>query len=112
MKLWEKQAIFAKNVAKLILYIFDENYYCTFGEATRSKEQAELNAKKGIGILDSQHRKRLAVDFNLFSPEGIYLTDSKDYLKFGKYWKSLSLQNRWGGDFAKGDGNHFEMKEG
>jgi hypothetical protein len=103
----EKQAIFALNVSKLIEYIFDKGYTCTFGEAYRSPEQAALNAKKGIGIKNSCHTIRLAIDLNLFKG-GKYLTDSKVHEPFGLYWEALHPENSWGGRF--GDGNHYSME--
>lgn len=109
MKLWEQQAIFSKNVAKLILYISEQEYYCTIGECFRPIELAELYKKQGKGVLNSKHCDRLAIDLNLFSPAGEYLKDTESYSIFGKYWKSLNKYNKWGGDFERQDGNHFEM---
>lgn len=102
---------FTKNVAELIRYIFARGYFCTFGEVFRTKEQAELNAKKGIGIANSLHCKRLAVDLNLFDHDKSYLADVMDYKDFGNYWETLNKDNRWGGKFKNADGNHFEMKD-
>lgn len=110
MSLAEKQALFALNVAKLIVFINEKGFKCTFGEAFRTFEQAQIYAEQGKGIKNSLHCKRLAVDLNLFSPEGKYLEDSKDYVQFGKYWESLHGENRSGCFFSKPDGNHFEMK--
>lgn len=109
MGLQSNQALFARNVAKLIEYIFSKKYECTLGDAFRSKEQAELNAAQGIGIVNSLHCKRLAIDLNLFDVSGRYLTHSEDYELFGIYWESLHPSNRWGGNFKKPDGCHFEM---
>jgi hypothetical protein len=111
MKLFDQQVIFAQNVGKLIDYVFKTPFTCTLGEVYRTPEQAVLDAKKGIGIKDSLHIKRLAIDLNLFK-NGKYLTDSKDYATLGAYWKSLHVLNSWGGDFPKPDGNHFNMREG
>ena len=108
MRLSEKQAIFAVNVAKLILHINDSGYTCTFGEAFRTTEQAEWNAKRGIGIRDSLHCIRLAIDLNLFK-DGVYCFGSSSHKQFGEYWETLNSLNRWGGRFS--DGNHYEMKE-
>jgi D-alanyl-D-alanine carboxypeptidase len=105
----KQQAIFAYNVALLISYIFHRQYSCTLGEAYRTKEQAEIYAQKGIGIEDSLHCQRLAIDLNIFSPRGELLTKTEDYKVFGDYWKKLDGQNNWGGNFKRGDGNHFEM---
>jgi len=110
MKLSQRQAIFSHNVASLIFYIFDAGYTCTFSEAYRPEEMAEIYAARGTGIKNSQHCKRLAVDLNLFSPEGEYLTKTNDYSEFGDYWKALDNENNWGGDFKRKDGNHFEMR--
>lgn len=108
MKLSERQQVFARNVARLILYMAESNYACTFGEAYRTPEQAALNAKKGIGIAKSLHCKRLAVDLNLFK-DGVYLSDTESHRPFGEWWEALDPMNRWGGRFK--DGNHYEARE-
>lgn len=104
------QQVFTLNVARLIKHIFESGYTCTLGDTYRSPEQAALNEKKGIGIRDSQHCKRLAVDLNLFTPSGRYCTSSEDYELFGIYWEQLHDWNQWGGRFQRKDGNHFQMK--
>lgn len=111
MKLWEKQAKFAENVSVLIAFIIKKGFCCTFGDAFRSQAQAALNAKSGIGIKNSLHCERLAIDLNLFDNLGRYLDSSDDYKQFGDFWKTLHPDNRWGGDFTRGDGNHFEMQD-
>lgn len=111
MTLQEKQTKFALNVSALIKFIFDIGYQCTLGEAERTKEQAELNAKTGKGIANSLHCKRLAIDLNLFK-DGKYLTEKKDYEQAGVFWERLHPDNRWGGRFTKlVDSNHFEMQD-
>lgn len=115
MTLQEQQFLFAQDVAKLIQYAANLGYWITFGEAYRTPEQAALNAQKGIGIKKSLHCDRLAVDLNLYR-DGVYLFKSKDYIPLGKYWESLSPQNRSGCWFtdekgkAKPDGGHFERR--
>ena len=112
MQLWERQALFAQNVAQLILYINSHNHKVTFGETFRTPEQALLDAKEGKGIINSLHCKRLAVDLNLFDNAGTYIGNYEVYKPYGDYWKTLHVLNRWGGDFTKlKDGNHFEMQE-
>ena len=98
-----RQAEFAKNVSKLIHYINVAGYDVTFGETFRTKEQAEIYAAKGIGIRDSNHCYRLAVDLNLFK-DGKYLTKEKYYRFAGAYWQTLNKHNDW----FSSDSCHFE----
>ena len=107
----DRQNMFAFNVAKLINYAIDCGYKVSLGEAFRTQEQAALYAKSGIGIVNSQHCKRLAIDLNLFDEHNNYLTDASHYEKLGIYWESLSGFNRAGYKFPKGDANHYEMRD-
>lgn len=92
-KLSEQQFEFSSNVAKLIEYIYSQG-------------------NKGIGIKNSLHCQRLAIDLNLFDAQGKYCPDTPSYEPFGKYWESLHPLNRWGGNFKHPnvDGNHFEQQ--
>lgn len=109
MKLWEKQAIFAQNVSALIHYITKINMMCTLGEVYRTQEQAAWYAERGIGIKNSLHCQKLAIDINLFTKEGDYLTQKDAYEPIGEFWESLHPKNRWGGRFKRVDCVHFEM---
>lgn len=99
MMLSKEQQMFAQQVAQWISYVYNQKYAITFGEAYRTPEQAALDAQKGIGIKNSLHCKRLALDFNLFDPSNNLVTNFKEYEKFGAYWESLDKVNRWGGRF-------------
>jgi hypothetical protein len=118
MSLVNLQIAFAQNVARLILHIAEMGYSCTLGEAWRTSEQAAIYAKKKIGILNSLHRERLAIDLNIFKGNE-YLTDGQKFREIGKFWCSLDPRNRWGGDWdgdgvqdpSDRDGNHFEMRK-
>lgn len=105
--LGEAQRKFTAMIGQLIQFAYDHGYELTFGEAYRTPEQAQLNAQKGIGISNSLHTKRLAVDFNLFY-SGIYLTKTEQYKELGEYWESIG--GTWGGRFSKPDGNHFSLE--
>jgi hypothetical protein len=113
--LLHNQAFFAQNVAKLLMFISSKGYSCTFGEAWRPPEMAEIYAKEGKGIVDSQHCKRLAIDLNIYDQKGNWIKVSEDLKPFGDYWEALCNANRWGGNFTKhgghiDDGDHWEMR--
>lgn len=105
MKLSEKQALFTIMIAQLIYWADEHGYRLTFGEAYRTPEQAEINAKNGKGIKNSLHTQRLAVDFNLFI-NGEYRGDTPSYKPLGEFWESIG--GTWGGRFN--DGNHFSLE--
>jgi hypothetical protein len=108
----EKQCAFALLVAKLIQHADQLGHQLTFGEAYRSREEAERLAKAGKGIVSSLHTQRLAIDLNLFK-NGVYQTSSEAYRELGEWWERQSttdLQCHWGGRFS--DGNHFSVGHG
>ena len=109
LTLFDKQKIFLRNQALLVLWLYDNGYGATGGELYRTPEQAKLNEASGKGIANSAHTRRLAIDIHLFLGNQ-FLTDSKRYEHAGRYWESLHVLNRWGGDFRKPDGNHFSME--
>jgi len=106
--LHEAQALHVQLVAKLITYVYSLGYELTWGEAYRTQEQAQWDADHGIGIAQSVHCDRLAVDLQLFK-DGRYLTNSTDYAFMGTFWKQLNASCRWGGDFHTVDADHFSI---
>lgn len=108
MKLREKQSIFAFLVARLLIFMHQEGYEFTFGDAYRSPEEAARLARLGKGIKDSLHTKRLAIDINLFK-NGKYLTSTESHKMFGDWWEHQHKNCRWGGKYN--DGNHYEFLE-
>lgn len=125
MTLREKQSIFLKNAAKLILFAYDNGYELTGGELLRTKDQQYLYFegfkldKIGSNLklfktapksktMNSRHLEKLAIDLNLFK-DGVYKSDLESHRKLGEYWKSLHPDNVWGGDWGF-DGNHYEMR--
>lgn len=110
MTLGEKQRLFSRLLADLIQFAYKRGFELTMGECFRTPEQAALNAQKGIGVKDSLHTKRLAVDLNLFI-NGEYQPHSEDHRPLGEYWESLHPLCRWGGRFSKPDGNHYELRD-
>jgi hypothetical protein len=112
MTLLEKQQLFARLAAALILRATALGFEVTLGEAYRSKEEAERLSALGKGSKVSLHQDRLAIDLNLFR-NGAYLTRTEDYTPLGDWWKAQHALCRWGGDFAtRKDGNHFSLAHG
>ena len=103
------QRQFTRLLADLVTWAYANGYELTYGDAYRSLEEAKRLAALGLGIQDSPHRRRLAVDFNLFV-DGRYVTDTKDHEPLGVYWESLDPRCVWGGRFTRRDGNHYELK--
>lgn len=87
--------------SKLIQYAYEIGYEVTLGHAWRCQDCP-------TGSEVSLHKKRLAIDLNLFK-DGIWLTNTSDHYRLGKYWESLAPDCRWGGRWN--DGNHYEVVE-
>jgi len=98
MTLGDKQKHFASLVPRLIDFLHEQGYECTFGDCFRDE-------RVKYGHPTSMHRKRLAVDLNLFK-DGVYLTSSHDHAPLGAFWTNLDPNCTWGGDK---DGNHYSM---
>ena len=96
--LLEKQQKFTGMVADLITFAEKAGYKLTFGDAYRDE-------RCQYGQPFSLHRKRLAVDFNLFK-DGIWLRQTEEHRLLGEYWESIG--GSWGGRF--GDGNHYSLE--
>jgi len=116
MKLSEQQRIFTRNIARLVYYAYQNGFELTFGEAFRTNEQQMIYVQTGKSkTMNSNHLKRLAVDFNVFVNN--QLTYDWECIKIlGDYWETLHKDNRWGGDWNKNDIKdgfidtpHFEM---
>lgn len=106
MTLSEKQRQFTRKLARLLDHINSTGYECTIGDAYRDpRVHGDFGKSGGYGAVKSCHKLRLAVDLNLFR-DGVYLTDTADYLSVGEYWESIG--GSWGGRFS--DGNHFSLE--
>lgn len=60
-----------------------------------------------VGKKNSNHKRKLAVDIDLFDADNNYLDDTESHRPYGEYWESLHPFLRWGGRF--GDGNHYAV---
>ena len=102
------QALHVSLIAKLIEFTYAQGYELTWGEAFRTQEQAQWDATNHIGIVNSVHCERLAVDFMLFK-DGEYLTDPEEYKFMADYWQSLDPSCRAGYYFNNKDADHFSI---
>lgn len=107
MTLGEKQRKFAGLVGDLITHIYAEGYECTLDWCYRPPEVAAYYASIGVGIRNSLHTLKLAIDLNLFK-DGVWLRSTEDHRPIGEWWEKLDPLCRWGGRF--GDGNHYSLE--
>ena len=106
MSLGNKQRQFTRMVGLLIEWAYQNDYELTFGDAYRDPRVfGPVGEKKGYGRSKSNHKVRLAIDFNLFK-NGKYLTATEDHRPLGEYWESIG--GSWGGRFN--DGNHYSLE--
>jgi hypothetical protein len=115
MSLLDLQIRFAQDAALLIQEAAVLGYQVTLGEAWRSPEQAAWNQEHGLGIANSLHMDKLAIDLNLFHTvdgKRLYISDGTGHTELGSWWKSLGPDHRWGGDFTKQDPNHYSISPG
>ncbi len=112
MTLGEKQRTFARLVGLLLGEIYKRGFEASFGDAFRDPKRAAELAAQGIGIANSLHTQRLAIDLNLFR-DGKLLTDTESHRQFGEWWEAQSVagvfQCAWGGRFKRPDGNHYSI---
>lgn len=112
MILRKKQECFALMVTDLIREAFRQGFTVTLGEAWRPPEMCAIYAKKAIGIKESLHEERLAIDLNLFK-DGKWLMETEDHRPLGEWWELQStaeIKTAWGGRF--GDGCHYSVTHG
>lgn len=106
------QRRFALDIARLIVWIYDQGWAITYGDAFRApKVFGRMGVEKGYGRKNSCHKLKLANDLNLFKPDknGImrYCKSTKDHAEIGKRWESMGKDHRWGGHYN--DGNHYSF---
>jgi len=88
MMLGDKQKVFAKCAANLVLKAYEMGFEVTLGDAYRDpRVHGEHGESGGYGRSRSNHKIRLAIDLNLFK-DGEYLTDTEDHKPLGEWWES------------------------
>ena len=99
MRLSKKQQEFSVMIAKLVLWADERGYGLTYGDAYRDQRVT-------YGHKNSLHRKRLAVDFNLFL-DGEFMVDGVGHNELHTYWDSLGGSKRIDNDL-----NHYSLEHG
>lgn len=107
--LGQKQKQFTLAISHLIEYTYQKGYSLTFGDAYRDPRVFGVwGGFNGYGHKKSNHKKRLAVDFNLFV-SGKYITSGKHkaWKVLHDYWELLG-----GSEIILDDPNHFSFEYG
>ena len=109
-ELGRKQRLLARLLARLLDKAYELGYEVSLGDAYRDpRVHGQVGEKKSYSSANSNHKRRLAIDLNLFK-DGKYLTGSEQHRELGTYWESLDVDCVWGGHFN--DGNHYAIKYG
>ena len=106
--LGKKQERFSRAYWQLLGYAHSRGYGVRQGEGLRTKEQSEWYSQRGLGIVNSVHRLKLAHDIYL-SVDGELLWDGFPYRDCGEFWCSLGDDHRWGGNMLRRDVYHFSF---
>lgn len=97
MTLREKQSKFVWMLSQLITYAYSMGYELTLGHAERC-------ADCPTGHIMSNHKKRLAIDLNLFI-DGEYQTGSRGHDTLHHFWESIG-----GAPMIRNDANHYSLE--
>lgn len=108
MTLGEKQRLFTRLVGEFLLWIYEQGYEATLGDAYRDpRVHGAFGETGGYGRRRSCHKIRLAIDLNLFSG-GEWQTTTDAHRPLGEKWEAMHPLCRWGGRFN--DGNHYSLE--
>ncbi len=111
MILSRKQRDFTKALNLLLTWAHAEGYEFTLGDAYRDPRihgPLGQRPKHGYGHPRSYHKRRLAIDLNLFI-DGVYQRTTEAHRPIGEMWEKLG--GTWGGRFSRPDGNHYSWGE-
>jgi len=104
--LLQAQFKFTRLVPRLIDQALAMGYEVTLGDAYRDPRVfGEVGVSKGYGHSKSAHKRRLAIDLNLFK-DGVFQATTEAHTPLGEWWESQG--GTWGGRFS--DGNHYSIE--
>lgn len=109
MSLNAKQVEFTRHMAEFQVWAFDNGFQLIEAESFRPHWVAEEYARRGKGIKNSVHTKKLARDLFLVV-DGRVTWDADAYAPLGEEWKRRHPLARWGGDFRNRDAVHFSFE--
>lgn len=95
------QKLFTQLVAMYIRALYTRGYEVTFGDAYR-------DPRCPYGSARTMHRRRLALDLNLFK-DGEYIRDVEGWREAGELWETMHERAEWGGRWSNGDANHIQL---
>lgn len=108
MSLQKIQSQFAAMIPGLISKAISLGFEVTLGDAYRDpRVHGALGVKLGYGHAKSGHKKRLAIDLNLFK-DGKFMSNTEAHRELGEWWETQHSLARWGGHFH--DGNHYSFE--
>lgn len=108
MTLGQKQRLFARLVGEFLQWIYAQGYEVSFGDAYRDPRVfGQIGQSRGYGRAKSNHKRRLAIDLNLFK-DGEFLEDTESHRPLGEKWESMHELCKWGGHYN--DGNHYSFE--
>lgn len=109
MSLNAKQVEFTRVMAEFQCWCFENGHEIIEAESFRPPWVAEEYARRGAGIKNSTHTKKLARDLFVVI-NGRVTWDIEAYAVLGAEWKRRHPLARWGGDFRNRDAVHFSFE--
>ncbi len=106
----QEQHKFTLDLCRFIAFVANEGFLITMGEVARTVDQQAIHFKAGRSkTMRSKHLERLAMDVNIFHPNGTLLTH-EELKPMGAKWEALAPGiNVWGGSWKSfKDSGHFQ----